>query len=175
MPEKLPRHYYLLWIISGLSLALNLFVLYILFTVRQQASVAFTQAADALGTIQGGDIEYLVKIDEQVPIALDVPVKFTVTIPIEKTLPINTLVNVPVEIPLIGPRTISIPIQTTIPIKFDVEVPIDETVPVNADIPVHFAVPVRIKIADTPFGEGLGEFQSVLIQQAEGLGDSGAP
>jgi hypothetical protein len=173
MPEKLPRHYYALWVVALVSLALNGFILYTLIQVRQQAGLALLQAAASMSTIQNGSIEYEVNVDEEVPVVLDVPVKFTVTVPIQKIIPIDTVVNVPIEIPLLGTRIIRVPINTSIPIDLTVDVPIDKTVGVNAKIPVKFKVPIKLKIAETTFGQGLGELQLVLQQQAESLGVAG--
>lgn len=173
--KRMPPHYYVLWLVAVVSLALNVFIIYTLVQVRQQAGLAFSQAADSMGTIQAGSIKYVVNINEEVPVVLDVPVKFTVMVPIKKTVPINTIVNVPIEFPFIGTRTITVPINTTIPIDLSVAVPIDQTVPINATIPVKFAVPIDLKISETAFGEGLGEFQWVLQQQAESLGAGAKP
>jgi len=173
--NAMPLHYYVLWLVAVVSLALNVFIIYTLVQVRQQAGLAFSQAADSMGTIQAGSIKYVVNINEEVPVVLAVPVKFTVMVPIKKTVPINTVVNVPIEFPFIGTRTITVPINTTIPIDLSVEVPIDHTVPINATIPVKFAVPIDLKISETAFGEGLGEFQWVLQQQAESLGAGAKP
>lgn len=167
---RMPFHYYVVWLVAIVSLALNIFIIYTLLQVRQQAGLAFSQAADSMGTIKDGSIKYVVNIDEEIPVVLDVPVKFTVKVPIQKTVPINTVVNVPIELPLLGTRTIAVPINTSISIDLSVDVPIDHTVPINSKIPVKFEVPIDLQISETAFGEGLGEFQLVLQQQAESLG-----
>lgn|SRR5574337_1710117 len=168
--SKLSASQIVLWAIAITSLALNLLVIKTLLDVRSQAGIAFVQAADAVGTIQGGTIEYTARIDQSVPVALDVPIRFTVDVPIHETLPINTTVRAPIEFPIVGTRIISLPISTEIPVNITVKVPIDETLPINAQIPLKLEVPVRLKIADTPFGQGLGELQLVLQDQAARLG-----
>jgi hypothetical protein len=168
--HRMPWHYYAVWVIALVSLALNVYIFYILLQVQQQAALAFSQAADSMGAIRNGSIQYVVNIDEEIPVVLDVPVNFTVKVPIQKTLPIQTTVDVPIELPLLGTRTITVPINTSIPIDLSVEVPIDESIPINAKIPVQFDVPINLKISETTFGDGLGEFQAVLQQQAESLG-----
>lgn len=167
---RFPFLYVLLWIIAVTSLLLNVFVIKTLLDVKQQAAVAFSDAAASLGTIKNGTIDYTVKIDEKIPVALDVPVKFTVEVPIKRTIPIDTIVDVPIEIPLVGTRTIQVPISTTIPVDLTVQIPVDQRIPVNGSVPVRFDVPIKLNIGDTAFGEGLGQFQAVLQQQAESLG-----
>jgi hypothetical protein len=160
----------LLWAIAIASLALNLFVIKTLLDVRSQAGVAFGQAAGAIGTIKDGTIEYTARIEATVPVALDVPVKFDVEVPIRETIAIDTTVSVPIDFPIVGRRIINLPISTEIPIDITVRVPVDETLPINAEIPVDLSVPFRLRIVDTPFGEGLGELQVVLESQADSLG-----
>jgi hypothetical protein len=178
MPNsKPPLHYYLLWLVALVSLGLNIFIIYTLLDVRRQAAESFARAAEAVSVIKDGSIEYTVKIDEEIPIALDVPVQFTVEVPIVETIPVNTTVGVPVEIPLVGTRTISIPILANIPINLTVQVPIDKTIPVDATLPVKFDVPVTLKIADTSFGDGLEDVELLLLNLAEenGAGDNTLP
>lgn len=163
-----PFLYILLWIIAVTSLLLNVVIIKTLLDVKQQAAVAFSNAAASMGTIQNGTIEYTVKIDEEIPVALDVPVKFIVEVPIKRTIPIDTVVDVPIE--FFGPHTIQVPISTTIPIDLTVQIPVDQNIPINGKIPVKFDVPIKLNIGETSFGEGLGQFQAVLQQQAESLG-----
>lgn len=172
--NKLSLSQILLWAIALVSLALNVLIIKTLLDVRTQAGLAFVQAADAVGTIKEGTIEYTAQIDDEVPVALDVPVKFSVEVPIRETIAIDTIVDVPMDLPLVGRRIIRVPINTEIPLNITVTVPVDESLPINARIPVRLEVPVRLEIANTPFGQGLGELQLVLQNQASGLG-AGAP
>ena len=165
---RFPFLYILLWIIAVTSLLLNVVIIKTLLDVKQQAAIAFSNAAASMGTIQSGTIEYTVKIDEEIPVALDVPVKFIVEVPIKRTIPIDTVVDVPIE--FFGSHTIQVPISTTIPIDLTVQIPVDQNIPINGKIPVKFDVPIKLNIGDTAFGEGLGQFQLVLEQQAQSLG-----
>lgn len=170
MLEKRPWHYYGLWVVALVSLALNVAVIYILLQVRQQTGLALAQAAASLKTIQTGAIDTTVAIDHPIPVALDVPVKFDVVVPIKKTITINQTVAVPIDLPLLGTHTINVPINLAVPIDLSVTIPIDRSVPINASIPVKFDVPIHLKIAETTFGQGLGELRQLLQQQAETLG-----
>src|SRR5258706_5625501 len=102
VPRKLPFHYYLLWLVVIISLALNGLIIYELLQVRQQAGVALSQAAASIGALKNSSIDYTIPIDEQIPLAFDVPVKFTITVPIKQTVPIQTTGDIPLAIYLFG-------------------------------------------------------------------------
>lgn len=174
MQDKRPWHYYALWALTLVSLALNAAVIAALLAVRQQTGQSLAQAAGALKAIQASSIDASVPIDQEIPVALDVPVKFKVTVPIKNSIPINTTVSVPIDLPLLGTRVVNVPINMTVPIDMTVDVPIDQSVPIDSHIPVRFNVPVSVKVADTTLGQGLGELQQVLQAEAESLG-AGAP
>jgi hypothetical protein len=167
--RRLPFHYYLLWLVVIISLALNAFIIYELLQVRQQAGVALSQAAASIGALKNSSIDYTVPIDQQIAVAMDVPVKFTVDVPIQQDLAINTTVDIPLDIPLLGTRTITVPINTTVPINLSVKIPVDKSFPVNGMIPVKFDVPINLKLSTTTFGDALGQLQAALQQQADAL------
>ncbi|MBM4422595.1 MAG: hypothetical protein FJ030_04280 [Chloroflexi bacterium] len=170
MNQKRSLDYYLLWIITLISLTLNVIVIASLLNARRQAATAFGQAAAVVAQLKQVTFGYNVVIDEEIPIAADVPVNFTVSVPIEQSIPINTIVNVPIEFPIVGQRTITVPISTTIPISLTVDVPIDRTLPIDATVPVSLSVPIRIKVADTAFAETLDDVETILLEMAKEMG-----
>lgn len=174
-PRHMPFHYYLLWLVALASLGLNAFIIYELLQVRTQAGVALGQAAQSIGVVKQSSITYTVPIDEEIPINLNVPVKFTVNVPIKQDLAIDTTVDVPLDIPLLGTRVITVPIKTTVPVDLSVDIPVDKVVPINATIPVKFDVPIDLQLSTTSFGQALGGVQASLQQQADALGAPPAP
>lgn len=170
MTQKRPLDYYLLWIVAVISLGLNVVIIVSLLNVRRQAAVAFGEAAQTVANLKSSTIEYVVPIDNEIPVAMDVPVKFTVTVPINQTIPIDTTVKVPIELPIVGQRVIDVPISTRIPVNLTVEVPIDKTLPVNMTVPVNLDVPIKIRIADTPLAQTLGDVELILIGLSEEMG-----
>jgi len=170
MQTKRPLDNYLLWLVTLISLALNVIIIVSLLNARRQAATAFTQAAATVASLKSGVIAYNVSINDEIPVAMDVPVKFTVTIPISKTIPIDTTVKVPIELPIVGKRIIDVPISTKIPISFTVDVPINETLPINATVPVNLDVPIKIKIADTLLAGTLDDVEKILLELAEDMG-----
>jgi hypothetical protein len=170
MQTKRSLVYYLLWLVTLISLTLNVIIIVSLLNVRRQAATAFTQAAATVASLKSGVIAYNVSINDEIPVAMDVPVKFTVTIPISKTIPINTTVEVPIEFPIVGKRIITVPISAKIPISLTVDVPINETLPINATVPVNLDVPIKIKIADTLLAGTLDDVETILLGLATNMG-----
>ncbi len=165
-------HYYVVWIVAALSLALNGLTIATLLVVRYQAGVAFGRVALLVDDAKRGGIEYTVKIDEIIPISAEIPVQFTVQVPVSQTIPVRTTLRVPVKDPLLGIITfpITVPISMTVPISFTVDVPIDYMVQFDKDVPVKFDVPISIKLADTPLGLALDQLELVLLQEARNAG-----
>ncbi|MBI3241570.1 MAG: hypothetical protein HYZ49_04675 [Chloroflexi bacterium] len=168
--NKRPWSQILLWVIAVTSLLLNLIVINTLLSVRRQAGQAFAEAAGMVDDLKSSRFDYAVNIDEDLPIAANVPIDFTVQVPISETIPISTTVSVPIQFPLIGRRTIEVPISTRIPISLTVEVPIKQTIPIAANVPVQFDVPISIELTDTPLAQSLDEVELILLGLADGLG-----
>ncbi len=168
--NKRPWSQILLWTIAVTSLALNVFVIGVLLAARQQAGQAFGRAASMVGDLKSSRFDYTVTLDDDLPIAANIPIDFTVQVPISRTIPIDTIVNVPIQFPIIGTRIIEVPISTRIPISLTVEVPIQQTIPIATNVPIKFDVPISIKIGDTPLGQSLDEVELILLKLADGLG-----
>ncbi len=166
---KRPLDYYILWSVVVISLLLNLFTIASLLSVRQQAGIAFANAAKSLEAVKTSRVEYMVKIDKEIPFAANVPINFTVQVPINQTIPINTTVNVPFKTPL-GTFPIDVPINTKIPINLTVDVPINKTVPIATNVPVKMDVPIVIILSETSFGKSLEDVQTALNKLAKDLG-----
>lgn len=156
-------HYILLWLIVLVSLGLNIFLLVSLYNVRNQARAQVEAAGERLQSVEVGEYELPVRVDESLPISFTVPfsdtfivpisatipvsasVPFseTIDVPINTNIPINTTVSVP--LPAIGNIPIPIPIVTNIPVNLDVQVPISRSIPVQLDIPVDLTIEVPVE------------------------------
>ena len=158
-----PWHYYLLWLLALVSLALSVYLFATLFSLRQRARQEVTEARERVESMEAPEYELPVHIDETLPISFTVPFSDTFVVPISTTIPVsssvpfsetiqvpintvipvNTTVSVP--IPAIGNIRVPIPIVTSIPVNLDVEVPISRTIPVDLDIPVNLTVDVPVE------------------------------
>lgn len=156
-------HYLILWLLVLVSLGLNTYLIITLNSARNQAREQVEAAGERLQSIEVGEYELPIQIDESLPISFTVPfsdnfvvpisatipvsasVPFseTIDVPINTVIPINATVSVP--LPAIGNIPIPIPIVTSIPVNLDVKVPISRTIPVKLDIPVNLTVDVPIE------------------------------
>ncbi len=162
--------YWALWAVALVSLALNLGLIASLLQVRRQAAEAAQTAALSLSRLRVSTFAYTFRIEESVPVEVTVPIDKQLTVPIDTRLPIDTFVDVPLEVPFLGARTISLPIKTVIPVKFETSFPVKLTVPISASVPVVLDVPVQIAVADTPFDASLAEAEAFLKKFSAELG-----
>ena len=169
MFTKRPLDYYILWSVAATSLLLNIFTIATLLSVRQQAGIAFANAAKSLEAVKTSRVEYMVKIDKEIPFAANVPINLTVQIPINQTIPLDTTVNVPIRTPL-GTFPIEVPINTKIPINFTIDFPINKSFPIATNVPVKMDVPIVINLGETSFGKSLDDLQATLNKLAKELG-----
>ncbi|MDZ4205815.1 MAG: hypothetical protein U1C12_01220 [Patescibacteria group bacterium] len=141
--NKLPFHYWLLWVVVLIFVAINIGLVIILFRLKNQAANAATQAANILRQAQIRPLD--------TPLGANIMIDDIFDIPIKTDIPVKTTVNVPVVIPIIG--------QTVI-----LKVPIDITVPIDVmvSVPVKKSLPLNIEISDAPFNIILRQFQDWL-------------
>jgi hypothetical protein len=162
--SKTPWHYYLLWFVAILALVVGVLILVALLSFRAQARQEIKDASTYLETVELGQFDLPIVVDETlmlsmtvpfsdtffVPISATIPVSTSIlfedqiVVPINTNIPINTTFNVPVDIPLVGLIDLPIPISTNIPVNLTVDVPISSKVPINIDIPVNLLVDVPV-------------------------------
>ena len=85
-----PLDYYLLWCVALLSLFIGAALIVTLGAVRGRAVDGLRTAADAVHALRGSSIDYVVHVEQSLPVSLTVPFSTTVIVPINTTLPINT-------------------------------------------------------------------------------------
>jgi len=156
-----------------LSLALNGVVIFGLLQARQIALDAVTGAratvADTRALVTGiGDdtFSYTFKMQQEIPIAANIPFNEEVTVPINMTIPINTTVVVPINAGLLGTFDIDVPVRTIIPVNREFTVPISQTV---TTVPLDVDAPIEIPLAETPLAGYLEELDAVLARLEETL------
>jgi len=159
-----------------LSLALNGVVIFGLLQARQIALDAVTGAratvADTRALVTGiGDdtFSYTFKMQQEIPIAANIPFNEEVTVPINMTIPINTTVVVPINAGLLGTFDIDVPVRTIIPVNREFTVPISQTVNISTTVPLDVDVPIEIPLAETPLAGYLEELDAVLARLEETL------
>ena len=135
-------------IISLLSLALSVFMLYSLFSVRQTAVEGLDAAIEALDSFGGQGFHYEYPLNQEIPISADIPIKQELNFPVEGTFPINTTVEVPIDAGILGTFAVEIPINTSIDVKTSVPIRVDESFHIETSIPISMTIPIEIQPDD---------------------------
>ena len=169
----------LLFILVGLSLGLNIFLLWQLQRLEQQArnvtqnlgtmaKGSLDQAITDLEAFQEAKIDFNVRVNEDFPVQVDIPFKETLDVPIQLTIPISQEIKttvlldplktgqgIPVDVAM--PVNIDVPIDTSIPISIDRTIPISTTVPLNLD------VPITVNLGETDLSGYIGRLHDSLV------------
>ena len=145
-------------------------------TVQQFSPVArdaLTRADTELEAFQNSTLEFVVKIDQELPIDVEIPINKRVEVPINVTVPISkeiqtTVMMDPFQAGLEIPVDINVPVNVEVPIDVVLPVEIDETIPISTTVPVKLDVPIAVDINDTD----LVPYIEQLRQGISALGDS---
>jgi hypothetical protein len=148
-PPSMPAGYLILWVLTLLSLLLNVFMVRQVILARQVARQAVHSAIAVMGDLQQMRLSYEVVVDQAMPIVTDLPVNETIPVTIREQLPISTVVQVPVNAGPFGTLNLDIPIRTTVPLNLDTSVTLNQSFHVDTVVPVRFEVPVEIAVRDT--------------------------
>lgn len=148
------------WALTLLSFAFNLVVIGLLGTAALQRDALRERVVTELRAVplEPVPLSLQVSVDQQLPIALDVPFKDTLTVPIDMALPLDATVTVPVDIPVLKQQVqLKVPIRATIPVKTSIQVAIDKQIPVRATLPVRMEVPVNLSLDLAPFRDRVAD------------------
>lgn len=145
-----------------LSLALNGAVILALLQARQIGLDALAEARSTIAELGDMTFSYTLAVDQEIPIATNIPFDEQVTVPINTSIPIDTTVTVPINAGLLGTFDIDVPIRTVVPINLDVSVPISKTVDIATTVPLAVEVPIEIPIAETPLTGYLDDLDAAL-------------
>jgi hypothetical protein len=158
---KRPLDYYLLWCVALLSLCIGVAFIAALGTVRVRAVDGLRTATEAVHGLRNSSIDYVVRLDQSLPVSLTVPFSTTIIVPINTTFPINTDFKLTLRTPL-GDYPITVPVQSSVPVNMETSVPVRLSVPISATVPVALNVPIRINLAQTTLGASLEQLETYL-------------
>ncbi len=184
----------ILFVLVFLSLGLNGFLISQLLSARQQAlglvqnfkpmvQDTLSQVDTELETFQESTLEFNVKIDQILPIDVEIPFNETVEVPINLVIPIEqqiqtTVMMDPFQAGLEIPVKIDVPISVEVPIDVVLPVTIDRTIPISTNVPINLDVPLAIEVSETDLvlyieqvRQGIGSFNESLDQVAIGAGN----
>jgi hypothetical protein len=171
---KRPLDYYLLWCVALLSLTIGVALIVALGMVRGRAVDGLRTAADAVHSLRGSSIDYVVRVEQSLPVSLTVPFSTTIIVPINSTLPIDTEFKLTLRTPL-GDYPVNVPVQSSVPINMRTSVPVNLSVPISASVPISLSLPIRINLAQTTLGASLEQMEGYLSALAAELQASPFP
>lgn len=151
-------------IISLVSLALSVFLVYSLLNVRQAAIDGLDLALDSLEKLEGQGFHYEYQYSDTLPIAVEIPVQQEMVFPFEGNFPINTTVQVPINAGALGTFVIDVPINTNVPVDVEVPIQISQTVAISTSIPVSLAVPIDVTANDPAIQGLIDDLRQWLLQ-----------
>ena len=169
----------ILFILIFLSLGLNGFLLWKLYSFEQQARAtaqnvgpvlqeSLAQAITDLETLQEATIEFDVQINEEFPVQAEIPIKEILEVPIQLEIPISqeiktTVLLDPLQTGLSVPVDVTVPVDMKVPIDVSIPVAIDRTIPVSTTVPLDLNVPISIAIGDTELAGYIERLRNSLV------------
>ena len=158
----------LLSILTLLSLALNGIVIFTLLEMRQAAHRIVVDTQALVARIEDETFAYTVQLDQEIPVAAEIPFNETFSVPINTVLPISTSVGVPVNLGVTTYR-LTVPIETVVPVDMEVTVPVSQVVDLSTVVPLDLDVPIEIAVVETPLAGYLRDAHMMLERAEEQL------
>jgi hypothetical protein len=179
MAKNIKITFIILFVLVFLSLALNLYLIYTFLNLRRQALQVAREVrpvvqeslalADAeLEAFQQSTMDFNIKIDEELPVQVAIPISETLEIPLQMNFPISETIETtvmidPFEAGLEIPVDIAVPVDLEIPINMVVPVPISRTIPLSTSVPVNLDLPITINVSETPLVEYIEDVRTALV------------
>lgn len=155
----------------ALALILLLFNIYLLFLLRsldEQARVAGSRVAIAESALQraaealeNGPISVPVQLQVDVPIRTTIRLDQTIQFPVRTEVPIQADLDIPITTPF-GDFNMPVPVDVKVPVNTTVPVAIDESIPISATVPISINRPVTIDLRETEIGAELRRLRQQL-------------
>ena len=180
----------LLFVLVLVSIGINLFLLWQLVQLRQQAietidriepqlELAFDQTDARLAEFEQSTLTFDVEVDEVIPVQANVPFNETIDIPVQISIPIEEDFETIITLNALGaeiPVPVVVPVLMEFPIDEVVSVTISRTIPLSTSVSMTLAVPVQIDISDTELApylqelrQGLDTMESTVSETISGL------
>jgi hypothetical protein len=169
----------LLFILVLLSLALNGFLVWQWWSFRQQAQTMLAEAEQTVKTMisqavtdleafENSTIEFDIRVEQELPLQMEIPFNETVDVPIQTTIPISqeietTILLDPFQSGLEIPTNVTVPVNMNVPIDLNVAIALDRPLPISTTIPIDVNVPVSIEINETELAPYLERLRNNLV------------
>ena len=132
-------------------------IIFVLLQVRSTSKTVLLQAADSLDTLSNESFQYVVKVNQNVPVETEVVINEEVVVPVN--LVVDHILPIKTEIPFDDEITIplnleqfgkSVPINTTIPfnqvITIPINIPIEQILPATLPAPLGQDIEIPLQI-----------------------------
>lgn len=126
---------------------------------------AYEDAAKAMSFDEGASISTLVRIQDQLPVTLQVPLKRNTVVTLSEPARIDgTSISIrSATLSIDAPASLTLPVGAELPLAFDLAVDVDTTVPID------LTVPVEIPIAGTEVGDSLTAMQNAIAPYSSAI------
>ena len=126
--------------------------------LRAQLETAVTKIAEA----REQTIHYEFPVQQSFPFSTTIDLNETIDVPINISVPIRQQINVPVEVPLLGPVELPVTLNFDVPVSTTVTVPIDKQIPINTSVDLNTTIPLDIDLGQEPLGNVLRDLEDAL-------------
>ena len=159
---SLPPGYIVLWLVTILSLLLNVMILRQIGVAKQAAQQAIGDAIMTVDSLQDTTFTYTAVIEDTIPINADLGLSESIPVPVDETLPLDATISVPVDMGPFGIHNVTLPISGTVPVHTTLNIVVDQPLHVSTTIPVNLEVPIQVAIKDTPLATTLDDVKARL-------------
>lgn len=132
--------------VAGLSLVLNLFLLYRLSNPEKLIAPIVEDLTREFVNDEGV-ISYDVNIPAGTPLALDLPIDERFSVAVDTVIPLNTTVRVPIRGPL-GVARVAVPIRANIPLRTRLPLHIQHTFRLRTETTQPITIPISLRVED---------------------------
>ena len=153
-------------VISLLSLALNVFLIYRLMEVQRKATTGLNEAIAALEDVGKDGFHYEFQFENTIPFSGDIPFKQDLVFPFEGEIPFNETIEVPIDVGIFQ-TVVEVPVNTSVYISTSVPIHIDETIHVDTAIPVSLTIPIDIEPGDPAIQQLIDPIREWLLELVE--------
>jgi hypothetical protein len=156
------------------SMVINLILIVVVFVLVNQVGAIKMTLASVLGQLDSAfeglgaaSIQDTIKINQQVPVRFDLPLKQDTVVTTQAAVPINTQATFSLGQfgSINGVVSLQLPAGTQLPVHLEL------TVPVSNSIPVVFDQPINIPLAEKGLGPVVAKLRSALGPIIELVGD----
>jgi|HigsolmetaAR202D_1030399.scaffolds.fasta_scaffold00031_33 hypothetical protein len=161
-PRRQERRWLILQVALVVSLLLHMVTIGWLVGVRSALRAELDTLATAVVSAKQEKLRYDFRIDQTLPIRLDVPVDQSIEVPIQTEVRIKQQVDLPISTSL-GTFNIPIPLDVTVPVSTTVPIEFHRTIPISTSVPIKFDVPIELDLGSPEFASYLDRLHDALL------------